>query len=372
MISMTDHQQRPLAALDGASVWLNSEPLTAAGLRGHVVLVDFWTYSCVNWLRTLPYVRAWHERYRDRGLVVVGVHAPEFGFEHDLDNVRHAVGRARRRLPGRDRQRLRHLACRSRTTTGRPCTSWTATGRVRFHHFGEEAYRRPSGRSSGSSACDEELVRVDAGGLAESADWERCDPRRPIWASPAVSVASKRPGRGARAQSSGRSAASGRSGEEAAVLDAAGARSLSLRGPRDLNMVLAPLGLGRAGPLRVRLDGEPPGDDHGSTSTRQEQGYARRSRGCTSWSAATPSAERTFEITFHGPACAPTSSPSVDLIVGRRPNRNLDGERRSWPRVVVVIRSPCQPVAGADCPWSGPGRVNGGLSFRPSSAAVEI
>src|SRR6185295_16446512 len=82
----------PLSALDGAPVWLHSEPLTAGGLRGRVVLVDFWTYSCVNWLRTLPYVRAWHERYRERGLVVVGAHAPEFGFEHDLVNVRRAAG----------------------------------------------------------------------------------------------------------------------------------------------------------------------------------------------------------------------------------------------------------------------------------------
>src|SRR3981081_14574 len=80
-----------LSELDTTSPWLNSEPLTADGLRGHVVLVDFWTYSCVNWLRTLPYVRAWAEAYRDRGFVVVGAHAPEFGFEHDLDNVRRAT-----------------------------------------------------------------------------------------------------------------------------------------------------------------------------------------------------------------------------------------------------------------------------------------
>ena len=80
-----------LSALDRAPVWLNSEALTAGELRGRVVLVDIWTYSCVNWLRTLPYVSAWAERYRDRGLVVVGVHCPEFGFEHDLDNVRHAT-----------------------------------------------------------------------------------------------------------------------------------------------------------------------------------------------------------------------------------------------------------------------------------------
>src|SRR5689334_8486584 len=80
-----------LAAFDHAPVWLNSEPLRADGLRGRAVAVDFWTYSCVNWLRTLPYVRAWHERYAAAGLVVVGVHAPEFGFEHALENVRRAV-----------------------------------------------------------------------------------------------------------------------------------------------------------------------------------------------------------------------------------------------------------------------------------------
>src|SRR5665648_237671 len=91
-MASTDPNHSALRALDDASVWLNSEPLTVIGLRGRVVLVDFWTYSCVNWLRTLPYVRAWHERYRDLGLVVVGVHAPEFGFEHDLDNVRRAGG----------------------------------------------------------------------------------------------------------------------------------------------------------------------------------------------------------------------------------------------------------------------------------------
>jgi thiol-disulfide isomerase/thioredoxin len=91
-LASTNPNHSALSVLDGAPVWLNSDPLTAAGVRGRVVLVDFRTYSCVNWLRTLPYVRAWHERYRDRGLVVVGVHAREFGFEHDLDNVRRAAG----------------------------------------------------------------------------------------------------------------------------------------------------------------------------------------------------------------------------------------------------------------------------------------
>src|SRR5215510_11594943 len=77
-----------LPSLGGATGWLNSQPLTAAGLRGKVVLIDFWTYTCINCLRTLPYVRAWAEKYKNQGLVVIGVHSPEFPFEKDLDNVR--------------------------------------------------------------------------------------------------------------------------------------------------------------------------------------------------------------------------------------------------------------------------------------------
>ena len=79
-----------LASFDGATGWLNSPPLTPAGLRGNVVLVNFWTYTCINWLRQLPYVRAWAGKYSGQGLVVIGVHTPEFGFEHNLDNVRRA------------------------------------------------------------------------------------------------------------------------------------------------------------------------------------------------------------------------------------------------------------------------------------------
>ena len=83
--------QSELSSLDQANEWINSPPLTAPALRGKVVLIDFWTYTCINWLRTLPYVRAWHEKYRDQGLVVIGVHAPEFSFEKNPDNVRWAV-----------------------------------------------------------------------------------------------------------------------------------------------------------------------------------------------------------------------------------------------------------------------------------------
>jgi thiol-disulfide isomerase/thioredoxin len=80
-----------IPSLDGAIAWLNSPPLSKADLRGKVVLVDFWTYTCVNWRRTLPYVRAWADKYRNQGLIIIGVHTPEFDFEKDLDNVRQAT-----------------------------------------------------------------------------------------------------------------------------------------------------------------------------------------------------------------------------------------------------------------------------------------
>ncbi len=99
-----------LPPLDGATEWLNSPPLTADGLRGHVVVIDFWTYSCINCLRALPYVKAWYEKYRDKGLVVIGIHAPEFAFEKDLSNVRREVKDLGVDVSGRGRQRLQALA----------------------------------------------------------------------------------------------------------------------------------------------------------------------------------------------------------------------------------------------------------------------
>jgi thiol-disulfide isomerase/thioredoxin len=160
-----------LAALDRATVWLNSEPLTADALRGRAVLVDFWTYSCVNWLRTLPYVRAWHERYREHGLVVIGAHAPEFGFEHDLANVRRAAGELDVGYP---------VVIDNDFEIWRAFDNhyWPAAylvdrdGRVRFHHYGEGAYEEIEEAIQELLGVGEEPVRVDASGLAEAADWE--------------------------------------------------------------------------------------------------------------------------------------------------------------------------------------------------------
>ena len=131
-----------LPSLDGATAWLNSSPVTTEGLRGRVVVVDFWTYTCINWLRTLPYVRAWADEYEADGLVVIGVHTPEFGFEHDIDNVRRAVEEMNIELPDRHRQRIRSVARRSTTTTGPRSTSSTRRGEIRHHHFGEGEYEQ--------------------------------------------------------------------------------------------------------------------------------------------------------------------------------------------------------------------------------------
>ena len=169
MSASTEHARSPLSALDLAPVWLNSEPLTAGGLRGTDVLIDFWTYSCVNWLRTLPYLKAWHETYRDRGAIVVGVHAPEFGFEHDLDNVRRATT---------------ELGIEYPVVIDNDYAIWRAfgnhywpavylvdrTGRVGFEHFGEGAYEETERAIQQLLGIDAPTVRIDAGGFAEAAD----------------------------------------------------------------------------------------------------------------------------------------------------------------------------------------------------------
>src|SRR5947209_1096667 len=165
-----------LPSLSGATAWLNSPPLSAADLRGHVVLIDFWTYTCINWLRTLPYVRAWAEKYQEHGVVVIGVHSPEFPFEHDLENVRQAAKDMKVSYP---------IAIDNDFAIWQAFTNhyWPALylvdaqGHLRYHHFGEGAYELSEMilqhllAEAGIGGITDELVSVDAQGAEAAADW---------------------------------------------------------------------------------------------------------------------------------------------------------------------------------------------------------
>jgi thiol-disulfide isomerase/thioredoxin len=286
-----------LAALDRAPVWLHSEPLTAAGLRGRVVLVDIWTYSCVNWLRTLPYVRAWHETYRDRGLVVIGVHSPEFDFEHDLDNVRRAADDLDVGYP---------VVIDNDFAVWRSLDNhyWPALylvdgeGRVRYQHFGEGAYEESERAIQRLLGVGGDTVRVDAGGLAEAADWDRLN-------SPETYVGDGRGERRSEPRAGGlalnRWALAGEwtLGAESARLDAAGG-SLSYRFEgRDLNLVLAPADEDVR--FVVSLDGRPPGPDHGVDIGESGEGAVDQPRMYQLIRQRGPIGPRTFEITFRDP-----------------------------------------------------------------------
>ena len=165
-----------LPSFDGATRWLNSEPLTPQGLRGRVVLVDFWTYTCINWLRTLPYRRAWAAKYADAGLTVIGVHTPEFGFEQDIDNVV-----AQSRTFGVEYP----IAVDSKYGVWEAFANhfWPAVyiadaeGRIRYHHFGEGEYAmiemvvQQLLLEAGAPDVDPDLVAVEPKGFEIPADW---------------------------------------------------------------------------------------------------------------------------------------------------------------------------------------------------------
>jgi thiol-disulfide isomerase/thioredoxin len=282
-----------LAALDRADVWLNSEPLTADGLRGRAVLVDFWTYSCVNWLRTLPYVSAWHERYRERGLVVVGAHAPEFGFEHDLENVQRAV---------------RELGVEYPVVIDNDFSIWRSfdnhywpavylvdgDGRVRFRHFGEEAYEETELAIQRLVGVDSEPVRVEANGLSQAADWGTL--RSP---ETYVGYARGEP-RGAGELALNEWALGGEWSvrEEDAVLEAAGGSITYRFQARDVNLVLA---ADAPAQFEVRIDGEPPGDARGVDVDASGEGIIDEPRMYQLVRQQGAIAERTFDITFRDP-----------------------------------------------------------------------
>jgi thiol-disulfide isomerase/thioredoxin len=306
-----------LPSFDGATEWLNSPPLTAAGLRGKVVLVNFWTYTCINWLRQLPYVRAWAEKYADQGLVVIGVHTPEFDFEHNPDNVRRAVADMRIGYP---------VAIDNNYAVWRAFDNYywpalyfaDAEGRIRHHHFGEGEYQQSEMviqqllTAAGSGGTSHDLVSVDASGVEAQADW--ADLRSPEnytgydrtenFTSPGeIEPGKPHPYTVPARLWLNEWALSGdwTIGEQATTLNTAEGQIVDRFQARDLHMVMGPAAQGTSVRFRVLLDGQPPGTGHGADVDEQGHGTVTEQRLYQLIRQPGPVTERTFEITFLDP-----------------------------------------------------------------------
>jgi thiol-disulfide isomerase/thioredoxin len=306
-----------MPALDGATEWLNSPPLTPAGLRGRVVLVDFWTYTCINWLRTLAYLRAWAERYHDQGLVVIGVHTPEFDFEHDLDNVRRAV---------------KDLGVDHPVAVDNDYAIWSAfdnhywpafyfvdaQGQIRHHRFGEGDYQQSEMilqqllTEAGADGFDPNPVTVQPAGVEAAADWDSLwSPenylgyeRSDNFASPNGAVLGTRHGYAVPGRLRlNHWALSGdwTVGRQTVALHRAGGRIVYRFHARDLHLVMAPPAPGSPVRFRVGLDGQPPDTAHGSDVDDQGSGVLTQPRLYQLIRQPGPVGERTFEITFLDP-----------------------------------------------------------------------
>jgi len=309
--------QSALASLERANEWLNSPPLTPAALRGKVVLVDFWTYTCINWLRTLPYVRAWHEKYRNRGLVVIGVHAPEFTFEKNLDNVRWAVKEMRVDYPvAVDNE---HVIWRAFRNQYWPALYFIdAQGRFRHQYFGEGSYPQSEMviqrllMEAGVGGIGDDLVSVDARGLEAAADWGTLKSpenyvgyeRTQNFASPDGAVLDKPrmyevPAR-LRLNEWGLSGDWTVKKETAALNKANGSLAYRFHA-RDLHLVMGPAAPGTSVRFRVRIDGQPPGAAHGIDVDEQGNGTVTEQRLYQLIRQPPPIADRQFDIEFLGP-----------------------------------------------------------------------
>ncbi len=303
-----------LPSLGSATEWLNSQPLTTAALRGKVVLVDFWTYTCINWLRSFPYVRAWAEKYRSQGLVVVGVHAPEFSFEKKLDNVQGAAKNIGVDYPiAIDND---HAIWRAFNNQYWPALYFIdAKGRIRHHQFGEGEYERSEMviqqllTEAGVSGVGHELVSVDAHGAEAAADWGSLRSpenyagyeRTENFASPGGAVLGKPRVYAAPARLRlNQWALSGdwTLEEEATVLNEANGVITYRFHARDLHLVLAPSTQGAPIRFRVKIAGAPPGVDHGVDVDAEGWGSVQEARLYQLVRQTGAVADRTFEIEF--------------------------------------------------------------------------
>ena len=303
-----------LPSLAGATGWLNSPPLTAAGLRGRVVLIDIWTYTCINWLRTLPYVRAWAEKYKNQGLVVIGVHSPEFAFEKNVDNVRRAAKEMKVDYP---------IAIDTDFAIWRALKNeyWPALyivdaqGRIRHHQFGEGGYEQSERiiqqllAEAGNSSIGHDLVSVDPRGAEAPADWSNLKSpenyvgydRTENFASPGGAVLDKPRvyAAPARLKLNGW-ALSGdwTMRKPSTVLNKPNGRIAYRFHARDLHLVMGPSAPGAAVRFRVLIDGKPPGAAHGVDVDDQGNGTVTEQRMYQLVRQPKPIADRQFEIEF--------------------------------------------------------------------------
>ena len=295
---MTVFERLHMPQLDGATGWLNSEPLDPAGLRGNVVLVNFWTLTCINWLRQEPYVRAWSQTYRDDGLVVIGVHTPEFSFEHELDRVRHAIEERAIDYP---------------VALDNDYAIWGAfdnhywpalyfidrDGIIRDDHFGEGRYEQSERVIQQLLGIEREPVSVEGGGVEAAADWDHLR-------TPETYLG--------RARGEGRTpvppadltlnqwtlVGEWTTGPENLALDQPGGSIAYRFHARDAHLVLSP-GAREPIPFRVTLDGEAPGTSHGVDVDEEGNGVLREGRMHQLVRQHDTVRERTLEITFLEP-----------------------------------------------------------------------
>ena len=303
-----------LPSLDGATAWLNSQPLTKADLRGNVALIDFWTYTCINWRRTLPYMRAWDAKYRKHGLVVIGAHTPEFAFEKQLDNVRPAVSEMKIGYP---------VAIDSDYAVWRAFNNeyWPALyladaeGHIRYHKFGEGDYEETEReiqkllKQTGASGIDSEPASINATGAEVAADWadlrsqenyvgyERTSgfasaggvvvgkaheyvlPRRMFlneWALAGNWITQK----------------------NAIALNTPNGRIAYRFHARDLHLVMGPAIQGTSVRFRISVDGEAPGAARGADIDERGNGVVAEPRMYQLVRQPKPITDRTFEIEF--------------------------------------------------------------------------
>jgi thiol-disulfide isomerase/thioredoxin len=304
---MTVFERLRMPSLGGATGWLNSEPLGPAELRGNVVLVNFWTLTCINWLRQEPYVRAWSQAYRDDGLVVIGVHTPEFSFEHDIDGVRQATKERAIDYP---------VAVDNHDEIWSAFDNhyWPALyfvdpeGIIRDQHFGEGRYEQSERVIQRLLGVERELVSVEGLGVEAEADWDNVRTpetylgyeRSEHFASPDVAAVDERrdyelPER----LRFNHWALVGEwtIGPENVVLDQAGGSIAFCFHARDAHLVLSP---GAEGPIpfRLLLDGEAPGPSHGVDVDEAGNGLLRDGRLYELVREHDAVRERTLEITF--------------------------------------------------------------------------